>query len=378
MNKLIYRKLSLDILVFFLLFSSALTTIIWVIQGVNLLDIVSEDGHGIKIYFFYSILNIPKIFSKIFIFTIFLTLFVVISRYEDNNEILIFWTNGIKKISFINFIGKFSLFFVLIQLLLNLIIVPYTQNLGQEYLKNSSIEFFPKLLQEKKFSNLMSNLTIFVEKYDSNGILKGIYIKEKISNDENKIIIASKGELIKNKEGYNFKLTDGKIINFDKKGSINFGFKETIYELSKFSSKTRKEKKLDETSSILLFNCLNKFLKNRKDNNLRCGGENNNAFLLKDIYGEVFKRVVNPIYIIIISLISSLVILKSKINKFQNYYKLFLFLSAFLIIIFSELSYKLLYFPNLLEIISLILPILFIISFYFYVLIKSKFNFYYL
>ena len=127
-----------------------------------------------------------------------------------------------------------------------------------------------------------------------------------------------------------------------------------------------------------MFNCLNKFLKNRKDNNLRCGGENNNAFLVKDVYGEVFKRVVNPIYIIIISLISSLVILKSKINKFQNYYKLFLFLSAFLIIIFSELSYKLLYFPNLLEIISLILPILFIISFYFYVLIKSKFNFYYL
>ena len=90
MNKLIYRKLSLDILVFFLLFSFGLTTIIWVVQGVNLLDIVSEDGHGIKIYFFYSLLNIPKIFSKLFIFTYFLTLFVVINRYEDNNEILIF------------------------------------------------------------------------------------------------------------------------------------------------------------------------------------------------------------------------------------------------------------------------------------------------
>ena len=117
MNKLIYRKLSTDILVFFLLSSLAITTIIWVVQGVNLLDIVSEDGHGIKIYFFYSILNIPKIFSKLFIFTYFLTLFVVLNRYEENNEILIFWTNGINKISFINFIGKISLFFVLIQLL---------------------------------------------------------------------------------------------------------------------------------------------------------------------------------------------------------------------------------------------------------------------
>ena len=377
MNKLIYRKLSLDILVFFLLFSFGLTTIIWVVQGVNLLDIVSEDGHGIKIYFFYSLLNIPKIFSKLFIFTYFLTLFVVINRYEDNNEILIFWTNGIKKISFINFIAKFSLIFVLIQFILNLIIVPYTQNLGQEYLKNSSIEFFPKLLQEKKFSNVMSDLTIFVEKYGTDGILKGIYIKEKINNEENKIIIASSGELIKNENGYSFKLTDGKITNFDKNGNFNLGFKETIYELSKFSSKTRKEKKLDETKSALLLKCLGEYLKKRKDTDLRCG-EKDNAFLLKDIYEEVFKRLINPLYIIIISLISSLIILKYKINNFQNYYKIFLFLSGFSIIIFSELSYKFLYLPNLFELIFLIMPILFILSFYFLILVKSKFKLRYL
>ena len=150
MNKLIFRKLSLDIVSFFLLSSIAITSIVWVIQGVNLLDIVSEQGHGIKVYFFYTILNIPKIFSKLLIFTYFLTLFVVLNRYEENNEILVFWTNGIKKISFINFIGKFSFFFVIIQLFLNLFIVPYTQNLKQEYLKNSSIEFFSKINYKKK------------------------------------------------------------------------------------------------------------------------------------------------------------------------------------------------------------------------------------
>ena len=42
---------------------------------------------------------------------------------------------------------------MLLQLSLNLLIVPYTQNLAQEYLKNSSIEFFPKLLKEKIFKD---------------------------------------------------------------------------------------------------------------------------------------------------------------------------------------------------------------------------------
>ncbi len=76
MNKLIFRKFSIDILTFFLLSSISITLIVWVIQGVNLLDIVSEQGHTIKVYFTYSILNIPKIFSKLLIFTFFLTLFV--------------------------------------------------------------------------------------------------------------------------------------------------------------------------------------------------------------------------------------------------------------------------------------------------------------
>ena len=117
---------------------------------------------------------------------------MVLSRYQENNEILIFWTNGIRKISFINFIGKVSILFVIFQLLLNMYIVPYTQNLGQNFLKNSSIDFFPKLIQEKKFFNVMRNITIFVEDYKQDGTLNGIYIKEKINETDKKIIIVSK------------------------------------------------------------------------------------------------------------------------------------------------------------------------------------------
>ena len=104
MNKLIFRKLSFDILSFFIISSLSITLIVWVIQAVNFLDIVSEDGHSLKIYFGYTILNLPKIFSRILIFIFFISAFYIINKYEDNNEILVFWTNGIKKINFINFI----------------------------------------------------------------------------------------------------------------------------------------------------------------------------------------------------------------------------------------------------------------------------------
>ncbi len=378
MNKLIFRKLSLDIISFFFLSSIAITSIVWVIQGVNLLDIVSEQGHGLKVYFFYTILNLPKIFSKLLIFTYFLTLFVVLSRYVENNEILVFWTNGIRKITFINFIAKLSIVFLLLQLFLTLVLVPYTQNLKQDYLKNSTIEFFPKLIKEKKFSNLTKDLTIFVEKNKKDGFFEGIYIKERLSANESKIIIARKGELIKNKKGigFNFRLYDGSISNIDDDSSINLKFEESIYQLSKINSNTRKINKLNETKSSFLFYCLKKFLIDRKNNDIRCGSEN--SFLVKDIYEEIFKRTINPVYIIILSLISSLVVIKPKKTIIEKYFKFFLFILGFLIILFSELSYKFIAFTFFLELVFVLLPIFFIILFYFFMLIKTKFNMRYL
>mgnify|MGYP001177703366 CR=1 FL=1 len=372
MNKLIFRKLYIDIISFFILSSVAITVIVWVIQGVNLLDIVTNHGHSFKVYFIYLILSLPKIFAKLIIFAYFLSLFVVISRYEENNEILVFWINGIKKISFINSIFKVSLIFVILQLTFNLFIVPNSQNLAQNYLKNSSIDFFPKLIQEKKFSKVMKNLNIFVEEYKENGILNGIYIKERIGNGENKIIIASMGKLNQTNNGYNFELFNGKIINIDKKANFNLAFKETVYELTDINFKTRKENKLGEINSSLLFYCLKKFIKNRKNMELRCGQEN--EFLIKDIYEETFKRIINPIYIVITALISSLIILKSKIKRFQNYFKVFLFFGGFVMIIISELGYKFISSNTEMEIFFIFLPIIFVFLFYFYILLKTNFK----
>jgi len=56
MKKIIYNQLLKDITKFFLLSSLSLSLIIWVIQAVNFLDYISEDGHGLLTYFYITIL----------------------------------------------------------------------------------------------------------------------------------------------------------------------------------------------------------------------------------------------------------------------------------------------------------------------------------
>ena len=90
MKKILFRKLLMDYMSFFLIALLASTIIIWVFQAVNFLDIMIEDGLDYLVYIKYSLLNYPKIISKLFPFVLFFSIFYVTVKYELNNELLIF------------------------------------------------------------------------------------------------------------------------------------------------------------------------------------------------------------------------------------------------------------------------------------------------
>jgi lipopolysaccharide export system permease protein len=46
MNKLIFKKILSDYLIFFIITIVSASTIVWVFQAVNFLDIMVEDGKG--------------------------------------------------------------------------------------------------------------------------------------------------------------------------------------------------------------------------------------------------------------------------------------------------------------------------------------------
>ena len=371
MNKLIYRKLASDILSFFIVASLSITLIVWVIQAVNFLDIVSEDGHSLKVYFSYTILNLPRIFSKILIFIFFVSAFYIINKYEENNEILVFWTNGIRKITFINFIFKISLFFVILQLILSILIVPYTQSLSRTYLKDSNVDFLPTLIAEKKFINIFKDLTIFLEKYNKNGNIEKIFIKEKISEESSKIIIAENAKIIKLDDKYKIKLLNGAITNINDKNVYNINFKETEYDLSKFTTKSVTHPKIQEINSLQLVKCFYNFELNTKYkvNNI-CKNRK-----LKSISEEMFKRFIVPLYIFILSLISSSIILKPKKNFFLKYYKFIIFIFGFIVTMISQISFKFIAQSNNLDLIVILTPIFLIIFYYFLLILKTKSQF---
>ena len=81
MKKILFRKLFLDFMSFFFIALIAASIVIWVFQAVNYLDIMIEDGRDYLIYVNYSLLNFPKILSRLFPFVLFFSLFHIIRKY---------------------------------------------------------------------------------------------------------------------------------------------------------------------------------------------------------------------------------------------------------------------------------------------------------
>ena len=381
MDKLIFRKFSLDIVNFFLISSFSISFIIWIIQAVNFLDLVSDDGHSLDVYFYFVSLNLPKIFSKTIIFVFFISIFYVINKYNKSNELIVFWNNGIKKIHLINFILKFSLFFLVLQLFLNLSIIPKSQNMARIFIKESNIDFLPKLISEKKFINVVKNLTIFVEEYN-NGLLNKIYINEKIDKTKSKIIVAESGSIIRKDKQYFLRLYNGGITNLNGEKTYTLNFSETDYDLSNFSTKTVTHTKMQEVETKIIFSCFKNYFFNNSNNKDQIIKDANNKVCeerkIKSISEELYKRLILPFYTLIISLIAVSLIIEPKSIYFFKLHKLNIFLIGSFTIILSQISLKFFLHSIYMFYFIPILPILLVIFYYILLLIMTKFKLNYL
>ena len=337
MKKIIFNKLQKEIFLFFLISSIALTLIIWVIQAVNYLDIVTEDGHSFKVYFLFTLLSLPKIFSQSLPFVFFLSVFYIVSDYEDKNQLLIYWSYGVNKLQVINQIIQLSLIFVIFQIIFSTIAVPYTQDKSRSYIRNSNLDFFPNLIKPKKFIDTVKGLTIFIDEKNEDGSFSKILLKDETNTNNVQIIVAEKGNIILKDNKKLLLLNNGEILKVNKNNkTTSFNFRTTQFNLENYSSKTTKTPKVQEIATIDLIKCFD-FLKKNLNTSVVIRSLNCNSNFLKNIYQELFKRMYLPVYIALIGLIASLILLKSKNTQGYFSFKIKIFLTGIFFIILSDI-----------------------------------------
>ena len=370
MKNTIYKYFFHEFIRYFVVTLFAFAVIVWTIQSVNFLDLVIEDGHAFATYFYYSLLTLSKVLTKLIPFCFMVALVLTISKLERDNEMIALWTSGLNKIYIVNLIFRISLLIMFIQIILTSAINPTLLNFSRSVIKNSQLEFVPSLLRERQFNDTVEGLTIFVEK-SKNQIYKNIFIRDEGKvlskiGDESSTIFAKSGQMSDDEK--NLILYNGNIQKLNRKGDVSIiKFEKTILNLAGLVTKSVTEPKIQETSTFKILLCILK--KNIDMHNCQ---ENKKS--LMDIKIEFNKRFGMPIYIPLISVICSFLLSSRRDQKIYGYNKYIYFFLGFVILAISEIIVRYSGISWTHSIIYYLIPLLLLPIFYFSLIKKFKYE----
>lgn len=353
---------------FFLITLISFSIVIWVFQSVNYLDIIIEDGRDYWIYLQYSLLNLPKIVSRIIPFAIFVGFFYTLVKYETNNELIIFWNFGVNKIRVINYLFIFSFALILIQLILTNFVVPKSQDLARKLIKNSDANNLSNIIKPKKFNDTIKGLTIYSDSRTKEGELLNIYLKKETNNEDFQITYAKRGMIQKAYSGQILRLFDGETINFVKNKITRFKFSRSDFNMTELETNFISHSKTQEINTFDLIKCffyIDK--KNITSKIINCSLQN---FI--NVTRELYKRIFIPIYISVLILITLLILVYSKEEVDYFKFKILIFFLGILTIIFSEISVRFIHNDLKKNIMILLTPILSVILFYLFINLKFR------
>jgi len=365
----IYNYFFNEIFKNFIVILLTFTAIAWAVRAVNFLDLIVVDGFSSLIYFQYTSLKLSSIMTRFIPLSFLLSLTISIVKFERQQEFLILWTTGLSKIKIVNIFLVIGFLVTLIQLLLSSIINPYFLNKSRSILSNAGAEL-NTVLKSNDYIDIFEDLTFYIEKKNSNNELINIFIKDEkgqlnalvddFDEKKNSTIIAKKGFITENK----IVLFNGMIQTLNKKNEIkNILFEKTELSLKNMTTRTIKQPKIQETSSWLLLDCALNL--NQNLDQINCSKDFKN-----EVIQNLSRRLGGPLYIPLISIITSFLLIYKKEKTYNFLKKYVLFVLSFVILISSEILLKYTSLYLAITIFYFIFPLILAFLFYIYLLRK--------
>ena len=331
----IYINYLIQICKTFLIILFGLSLIALTVRAVNFLDLIVDSGYEVTTYFKYSVLNLFGVAPKFIPLSFLLALIIFILRHKQNSEFVILWTSGVKKIYLVHLFLISSIIILTVYLIFTTFLTPLALNKSRLLLSNENFGSFVPTVRKQQFSDSFEGFTFIVENKINNE-LKNIFLHDKGNNLKNlssntskitsttilaesgvasdKVLVMFNGQIISAKENF-----ENEIIIFEQ---LNI-------DLSSLNNTTIKNPKIQETDTITLIKCL---FDKSSIQTVYC-----NESFKKEILSTLNRRIIIPFYIPVLSLICSLLLIKSKKNFFQN---LSIFSCSFLILLFTELAVR--------------------------------------
>lgn len=223
---------------------SAMVGVIWIVQALKGLDIMTTNGQTIFAYLSLTTLAVPLLIQAVVPLTLMLATIHTINALNSNTELVVISASGASSTVLAKPLLAMALVSSLVTGSIGHFISPISLIKMNEFATEMRADLVSVVLREGEFKEVEPGLTFFVVKRGENGVLEGILISDDRDPKSSTIYSAKEGIVGRASGNAVLVLSDGEIQQSNyKDGSVSFiKYDSYVYDLSSLSGQTSTEK----------------------------------------------------------------------------------------------------------------------------------------
>lgn len=219
---------------------TVITSIVWLTQSLQRLELVVESGQGWGGFFWLTLLLVPSLLIVVVPFAVFGAALFMLQRLHADSEIAVLFAAGVSKLRlalpvlFVAFLGAIATLWISIDLM------PRSYRILKQEVANIRADFASLVLRDGEFTPFGEGFTIYIEETLSDGAFRGLLINDYRKPDEIQTYMAQFGRMRDTEEGPVLFLSNGNIqkSTTDEQSVDIINFSRTAINVGSYNMKT--------------------------------------------------------------------------------------------------------------------------------------------
>ena len=280
-------------------------SLIWLVLSLKFIEYVTTNGLDFKDFIKMTSLLLPTVIPSITPLTLTLACIFVYNKLSNDNELIIIKSSGFSTLQILKPAILLSFIIGLFNLFLNLYFSPLSKSIFKENQKNLREDIARIAFKEGSFSNLFQDITIYIEKIIDKNNYEYVFVYDNRNKKNPATYISKQAELVQIDNSNKVILKDGNRQVIDKKNSQLSIIKFNEYEVNlDLLFKDMNKERIKEPEEM--------FLSELWDDKHKISGRYDPRQISSMII-EGHKRIIDPLYCIIFTLISLTFLLSDKL-----------------------------------------------------------------
>ncbi|MBX7247543.1 MAG: LptF/LptG family permease [Caulobacteraceae bacterium] len=213
---------------------AALTAVAMLSQSLSTLDVIVERGQSAWVLVKVTLFALPRLLSMILPVAVFVGGLIALNRLQQDNELVVCQAGGMTRWRLFSPAIRLAALLSLLALFLNLWLQPVLYRAMHEELYRARTQAAAVFVKEGQFVQAGSNLTVYVQRIEQNGLLKNVFIHIQQPRGAT-AYTAQEGRIVTNDGTPTLVMRRGSSQEFGKNGVLNYlSFDDYVFDLSPF------------------------------------------------------------------------------------------------------------------------------------------------